>query len=172
MKVLISLSEKTFEYTGTHGFYCQVSVPSEEARFIAKLLKQNGLSKLVPADLDGLHCTIMYSKDAIPKEVVDSNLGSIKAFKAYVQRIESWEGHDKKGYITLKLNSIELNKRHNFWKQAGATHSFEDYTPHITLVTGFMPDAPLQSVIDKFNTKMGKIKYPVLLEDEYVEDLS
>ena len=75
------------------------------------------------------HITVMYSS-TLPKE---PKLQYSIYGNTVVDHFEYWEGHDKAGYVVAKLNSEPLKTIHQELKQLGCTHSFEEYSAHITL---------------------------------------
>lgn len=79
-----------------------------------------------------LHCTVMYSKKHKPT-LIDT---SKDTFTARLIQFEYWTGSDAVGYLVAVLDSRALTERHYQWSDRGARHSFSDYTPHVTLVSG------------------------------------
>lgn len=84
-------------------------------------------------DLDELHSTLMYSRGHFP---FDDRVDTRLEHPATIVDIEHWDGHDNDGYLVLKLKSQSLQERHRYWLDNGLVHSFEDYTPHVTLASG------------------------------------
>ena len=81
-------------------------------------------------DTSELHCTLSYSKGCFPKQATTSKA---RVFTAKVVDVQYWSGHDNDGYVVVILDSVDLVARNRYWTQHGLKHSFEDYTPHVTL---------------------------------------
>jgi 2'-5' RNA ligase len=123
-------------YSGETGFY-SVAYPTQDS--VRNL--HDFLTGEVGVDAERLdapstwHVTIMTSPDFAPKKrdipVLDRNA----MFPASVKKFNYWGGHDNKGYIVAELESPALLKQHEFWKGLGCKHTFDPFTPHVTLLT-------------------------------------
>lgn len=136
----MALADKLLESIIYNGLY--VSAKPDQAS--VDQLMSWATSTLTGFDLtspDKLHSTILYAKSyVVEHEVADRThqlaLAAVPIIRGYIERIEYWDGHDKEGYTVAKVTSPDLEKLHKIWIDSGAIHSFEDYTPHITLSTG------------------------------------
>ena len=166
---LTSLSKPTFkmiEYTGRNGLYSSVKPDQNSVRYLMSLVKALGFTDVDP---DTLHCTVMYSKDSWPHE--NPGCDAARENKATVMKIQHWDGHDEKGYITVALKCPELHREHRRLKELGCTPTF-DYNPHITLYSGVSEDEFERRVKDAqalcgkqitlVNQTIGDLKDPVV----------
>lgn len=80
-----------------------------------------------PLHKDDLHTTLMYSEN---KNIDGYKNDDCKCCSAKISGIDSFDGGNA---LVLKLDSPELQARHKELADAGAQHSFNEYTPHITL---------------------------------------
>lgn len=155
-------------YTGDNGLFSSV-VPSRSAKStIIGMLHDNELNvDIVP----NLHCTIMYSRKAIG---VDDALNfEHKDFRALPQKITWWEGHDKVGYLVLLLQSVEMEHEHYRLRRLGCEPTFDDYQPHVTLVTPFAKTLAksLQYNIGVVNNYIRRNGDYLMFGNQTVEDL-
>jgi hypothetical protein len=141
------LAKTILPFDGSSGLYVSVSptfYSSEKLKGWAKHLFPN-----VEIDSDKFHCTVMYSKVCSTKTVTDTKMD----YLAKVSHFEFWDGHDSDGYLVVVLQSPSLVHLHKKWKSLGAVHSFDDYTPHVTLLDKFKMTKELQKRIDELSTK-------------------
>lgn len=107
-----------------------------------------------PVPRHKIHSTICYSRVNVPYAV---STGSFEvATKGY---LEIWDTQDGRTLV-LVLDSEYLKFRHQYARALGATHDFDDYTPHITLSYNVGP-AHFE----------GEVQVPVVLDREYKEPL-
>ena len=140
-------------------------IPDEESTL--KLIKISAaLGYKIPSDeVENLHSTVMYSKGKFPKGLPLER----KRFGAKISGIEFWDGHDNDGYVVLTLDAPDLVARNRFWAAQGLTHSFEDYTPHVTL---FSKIEKTQDLVNKINALGSKVVGTTLVfNQEQVEGL-
>lgn len=126
----------TTRYNGKSGLYV-CAVPVKGMRSVISALDPHFPEE---AQLDSdLHCTLMYSRETAPHPLTVSKVLSQGEgqFSAIADSVKFWPGHDNKGYLVVALHSDDLRARHEQWKTTGATHSFPDYEPHVTLASGF-----------------------------------
>jgi 2'-5' RNA ligase len=145
----LDLMEALVELDMTSNFKIDASkLIGKNGVYAAAIPNQNDIQRIVnlitsttnvPFCIDDLkykaHCTIIYSKN---KSVDIRLLQSSSIFEytnvtATINSISYWEGHDKDGYVVLKLNSPVLKKLNKCFRQIGANHIFDEYSPHITL---------------------------------------
>lgn len=113
--------------TKESGAYVSVTPDATGLRTLSELAIALG----VVTDVDKLHCTLSYAKNCFPTAGADNCL----RFGAKIVGIEFWDGHDNDGYLVVKFDSPDLEARNRFWTSHGLKHSFDDYTPHSTLVS-------------------------------------
>ena len=122
------------------------------------------------------HVTIMYSRKQgidltkIPDPAkLTSYMYYGKALLGKIKEFEYWDGHNDKGYLVAKLDSPELCALNEKWKQLGLKHSFDDYTPHVTIVSPFAENAPMVAAL---NQRL--IDHPLSMEflNEKIEPLN
>lgn len=87
------------------------------------------LAQLNQEEANDLHCTLVYSATS---PTFDTR-PLLDPCKAHVVRFEHWPGHDGDGYLVAVLQSESLQRIHKYWLSMGCTHSFPEYTPHITI---------------------------------------
>lgn len=111
------------------GLYISVVPDKESLQKLSEFCKRN----FGKVDLEDIHCTLMYSEVGIARGVALKF--SKPRYIAYADYFEYWEGHDKAGYLVLKLRSEELEEEHSRLKVAGCKPTYDIYSPHITIVT-------------------------------------
>lgn len=94
----------------------------------------------VPADL---HCTVMFAPDSVLNaEQQFAVMRACTSFRAVARQLTCWQGGDGDSYIVLELDCPELKEFHAWLRSDfGMTPSFDDYRPHITLVSS-LPACP------------------------------
>ena len=158
-----SLSGDPFD--GTKGCYVSVSVLQDpEIRLPVNLPWSLG---------SDLHCTIVYSRESAPSypealyDVDDKTV-----YIAKLVELEYWDGHDNDGYLVAKLDCPELNARNKFWIAKGCKHSFDDYTPHVTLAKNFLVTDQLRDMIASFNIALKRHPIEYKLGNETIENIN
>jgi hypothetical protein len=114
------------------GLFAKV-IPTAETTSMLVSRFQNLKSIEEKSFMDDLHCTVIYSKTAA-KNINIPTVDRTDRFSGIGYQLEFFEGHDKLGYIVLKINSISLRKLNKRFVDAGLEATFKDYTPHVTLV--------------------------------------
>lgn len=139
------------DYTGANGLYSAV-VPDEEA---VKHIQAVGKLAGFEPDLTKLHVTVMYSKECCknPDEAVCE---SDRIYRGRIQKLQHWEGHDKKGYLTAAISSPELVEEHKRLKSLGCVPTFE-YNPHVTIWAGVLMTEALQHKIEEAQQHIDKL---------------
>lgn len=156
----------TTKYSGKSGLYVCVK-PASGIKAVVDYIR-TGLC--IELDVDDLHCTLMYSREHAPHTVSAFKLlnSGPTAYHASVMELESWAGHDNKGYLVAKLFCPMLHERHAQWKKLGARHSFPDYQPHMTLATGVTYSC---KDLHKFNLPLSTYPIPLTFSGEHIEDI-
>lgn len=110
------------------------------------LAKRYGGSKV--CDFHDQHVTLIYSKDSnVSQNKVADYLGRIESIEAKVTGVAAFDSVPKDGErdenlctIVLKIDSPELEKIHTDLSDMGMTHSYKEYSPHISLLYDFPRD--------------------------------
>lgn len=131
-------------YKAQTGTY--ISVVPDYISYLMSFLEAdfNGGRKSVPADL---HCTVMYAPNSIlTPEQQQLILETAGRFRAYSKQLTCWQGEDGESYVVLELDCPELVE-FNSWLRShfGMVPTFDEYNPHITLVSG-LPAMATKSV--------------------------
>jgi hypothetical protein len=87
--------------------------------------KAQGFTSLLPAG--DMHVTVTYSRDPVPAIDRDAKPFTSAGGKRRVERIGD------EGAVALMLDDATLQSRHSAYREAGASHDYAEYTPHITL---------------------------------------
>lgn len=113
------------------------------------------------------HITLMYSpKTSILPEKIDSVLknfdvsgkyGTVVSSEVFDSPSKDGEQDKKLGCIVLKVNMPELDKIHQSLKDAGCKHTYDDFTPHATLMYN-VPIDQAKSAVDTINKNLGVVK--------------
>ena len=120
----------------------------------------------IKVDSSELHCTLSYAKGCFPKGAKTSKS---RQFTAVVKGLEFWDGHDNDGYLVVLLESPSLTQRNQYWAAHGLKHSFDDYSPHVTLVSKLDKTPELITLMDK--TARVFINRALVFTNETIEGL-
>lgn len=113
---------------------------------------------------DDWHCTIIYAKTSL-SNVNLPYIDKHQRFEAVGYELVFWEGHDKEGYVVLKLDSVDLTRVHNQFRDVGIEPTFKDYQPHLTLIHPVSEPEKLKDYIEQYNKILND--YPLELEFYY-----
>lgn len=136
----------------TEGLY--VAAKYSELTLDALEELQRSLRVPNPVPREKFHSTICYSRVVVPYKV---SSGSFEVASA--GHLEVWN-HGSSPVLVLVLDSDYLRCRHMYARALGATHDFDDYTPHITLSYNVGP-----------LSFSGDVQISVVLDREYKEPL-
>ena len=136
----------------TEGLYVAAKYSELTSDALEEL--QRSLRVPNPVPREKFHSTICYSRVVIPYKV---SSGSFEV--ASSGHLEVWN-HGSSPVLVLVLDSDYLRCRHLYARALGATHDFDDYTPHITLSYNVGP-----------LSFSGDVQIPVVLDREYKEPL-
>ena len=112
------------------------------------------------------HVTLMYDRNFTDLSAV--NLITRAVFRGRIDKYEFWDGHDNDGYFVAKIECPQLIQRHQFWRGQGFTHSFDDYTPHVTFGIRQAAHFLRSHMSSQLTSYIGS---PVLLSMESIEDI-
>lgn len=121
---------KTMKY----GTYMAATPTDESLDSIVALQKRLGIKN--PVSRDELHCTLVYSKKGDPN-VRPYNYSN--PMKATPESLELFS--EDKSALVLVLESDCLHRRHEQLLEYGLAHTFQPYTPHITLSYDYQGEA-------------------------------
>lgn len=162
------------EYTG-NGMYVSVKpVPEGITKLLARLAEY--IPDLKIADPSDLHVTILYDKTAGPEmkkkalELLHMRLKMPPVMTGL--QLKTIIGHDDKPYLILELEPHTLQHFHVKWINAGFTHSFPDFLPHMTLEKeSSISEETHQYHINNFNMSM--LRTPLLMQfgTEIINDI-
>lgn len=155
------------KYEGTGGTYVSVK-PTQETihklekvhQHMADYLDEDVL--LPPMDW---HVTVVYDKKAVldPPNVHKAFplLGTDIEFEARAEELKWWPGANNKGYLVLVLYSDELHDLHSLiTEHLDLKHSFEDYTPHVTMAEKFLTKGISPEEMDSMMHHLNEIELP------------
>ena len=166
IRQLQTLAKTYRPFTGDTGVYVSV-VPTDGSLIHLSTWAAKLGFPMNNKEAEELHCTVIYSK--IPIDPVLATCNPKKVHTARFSHFEYWDGHDKEGYLVCVLQSKDLQELHRKWLSLGAIHSFEDYTPHVTLKTGLSPTPSLyKKMLEYGQTLRGTV---LEMYNEQVESL-
>lgn len=125
-------SFKYYYDTMKNGTYVEARPTDESRESIVKLQKRLNIKN--PVDPEALHVTIMYSRRGSP------DLPPSDTFKVAEPMGLELYGEDK-NYLVLLLDSPDLDMRHQQLSVYGLEHTFNPYSPHITLSTNYADES-------------------------------
>lgn len=167
MNIFISLSDSpkyvTIPYTGTDGFYCSVTPQGTSQRFILNVIDSIQLDEQI--DPATLHVTLMYSYQPVPTDKLNPTQSM---FKGRIKGITYWK--EPKALVLL-LDSPDLQVEHTRLQELGAQHTYPDYTPHVTLYTGFLSPKQAKNCLD-LNKKFKQTRYWLTFDNQQISNLS
>lgn len=155
----IRTSFKYYYNSLKHGTYVAASPTEETVEQIKKLQKRLNLKNPIPED--ELHVTIMYSRRGSP-DLTPSDTYKVanpSTFKLY---------GENKNCLVLVLDSPDLEMRHAQLSQYGLAHSFDEYSPHITLTYDYQGENFDDEFLYDGN---GELILTLDFDKEYIEPL-
>lgn len=136
MKIEIQLSLSST----TLGVYSSVQPDADTRTYLKRLL--DCVASIDPVKASSLHSTVLYSKNL--NGVTEKPDLSTTSFTARIREFAVWVGHDGLHYLVMLLDSPELARAHQDWKDLGYTEDFDSYSPHMTFKTNFVHPRPLE----------------------------
>lgn len=156
--MLNEINKKTNHPDGT---YVSVKLSDSSQEELDKWVTDQGIEN--PYDPKEYHSTVLYSTVGVPKaKYYDLNL-PIQA------KIKEWKKFDTKLSKTGKclvgvVDSDELQKHHkNLINNYGATHSYPEYHPHITVSYDY--DSKIPDSVPSFNLTYDTSEFKALDPD-------
>lgn len=116
------------------GAYIHVVPTSETVSMIRRITRGVNLPLYPNSEL---HCTVMYCVDPDPNagflaEKAD-HFCEEGPFSAYADNVDIWDSQGGSKIVVLRLRSMDLVMRHEFWVKQGLRSTFPVYNPHVTL---------------------------------------
>ena len=163
-KVARSMLEKNASNKG-HG-YVGMKVHPEDAKKLHAIASSLGVSDLI--DTNKMHLTIIYD-ESHPE--ISNYEPSKKTYECKVTDVKNLGEKDSKWYaICLDLEAPELAIRHKNLRAMGFGHSYENFTPHVSIK--YKPSESDSETLKK-NLKTIQEGLPTIrLYEEYTEKLS
>lgn len=160
---LLAKQHRPLTEDSSGSYVCVLPDDLTKARLIAIASMLN--ISLSYDQVEDLHSTIVYARGCFPKDPTTSS----SVFGAMINQLQYWDGHDNEGYLVIILDSPQLVARNRYWAAQGLEHSFEDYTPHVTLATGIDKN---ERLIHRMNLVTRKISgTPLAFINETLEGL-
>lgn len=131
------------------GIYAWLD-PDEESLMILQRLMRHCPFKT--ENLTKLHTTVLYCKGPIIPDSIQ--VPEDRAIPAELSFLDIWEDHEGEYIVVGRLVSEELQELHASLTSQGLKHSFDDYSPHITLAKGINLDAAARLWIDQRNREL------------------
>lgn len=139
------------------GTYVGVRFTPETIEGLTAFQKEIGVPN--PLNPEKFHATVVYSREPVewtPQTDLTKEDVEASGWDVFENR------RDGTKCLVLRLSSEFLQERFDTAIEAGATHDFPDYKPHITLSYD----------IGTFETrKLALPEFPIVLDHEYVEPL-
>lgn len=138
--------------------------PSEETlESIESLMKKLKISK--PIGLEDIHVTLMYSEDKGNPMIPPS---SDLEYKASASKFALFGPN--KDCLVIKLDSDDLKNRHNQLLAHGFIHSYDEYSPHITLSYNYEGDLPSSDLLKDLGELVFGNEYVMAIDDSWSDD--
>lgn len=152
---------KLMEIKSKPGTYIGVRLTKESVKLIRKFIKDNQIPNGVQGD--NIHITLVYSRKHLPnaKKMINT------AFNEPPQVTPSNAFHlwgDDGDTLVVEVKCPYLIDRHEYFRTQGATHDYDDYTPHITLSYNA---ADFAKKLETLKWDLG----PLFIETEYTTPL-
>lgn len=139
------------------GTYIALKVSEETQEALTQYIKENKIPNPIP--VTKYHVTMIYSLQHVPN--VDDLIDNDQKIECKFDSFAIFgENNDS---LVLKIKSKELQEKHQYYLTNGATHTFDEFKPHITLSYDIGDDFDYES-LPKFSGK-------IVLCDEYAEPL-
>ena len=176
MKVFFSQSfeSKGQPFSGQNGLYASLTPVYGTRELWARLTDTFKKFNVEPEPEDELHVTLMYSRESAPDVhhlMAMHDQQPVHSLHAVPKNLEYWAGHDGAGYVVLHLDGEEIHSRHSQYKNIGCAHSFDDFTPHMTVVKDLADGPELQAAISEINEHLKTCAYKIVLGAEAVSDI-
>jgi hypothetical protein len=143
------------EQDHANGTYAEVTPSVKSLRIIEKIIHDLKLDNPTPSH--EIHCTVTYSRRPCPSL---ADYEPDLPVKAGVKGFRVFPMQSGKNCLVLELESSDIVELHEYALSLGATHDYDEYTPHVTLTYDWpneeLPQFDLQNVsltFDRWHTK-------------------
>lgn len=102
-------------------------------------------------DSTELHCTIMYCTKHMP---LDIEAPVDQVYGADVCRIDHWIDHKGRNILVFALDSNELQVLHANLRKQALTHSYDAFSPHISVAKDIAWNAEQRLWVDEVNQRL------------------
>jgi len=127
------------------GFYCWMN-PDLDSILRLGSIRNKEHPSLKHYNSTRLHVTVIYSHTC-PSRVL---IPKAKLYQSTVESYELWDDGNK-FLLVGKLNSRDIEALHRLYTSLGAVHTFDPYSPHITLGEFSTDSADVQEYIYALN---------------------
>jgi len=146
-----------------NGNYFGAKPSDESLASVEALMKKMKLAD--PIDLENVHVTLMYSADKGNPMIPPS---SDLEYKAVPTKFALFG--PEKDCLVIKLESVDLTNRHNQLLAHGFIHSYDEYSPHITLSYKYEGDMPSNDLLKDMGELVFTGEYVMAIEDNWSDD--
>lgn len=146
-----------------NGNYFGVKPTNDTLENIKKVMKKIKLND--PISHDDIHVTLMYSENKgnplIPpsSELVHDATGC--SFALY---------GPEKNCLVIKLKSEGMKNRHNALLSHGFIHSYDEFSPHITLSYNYQGEVPSSDILSELGDMQFTGEYVTPISDNWSDD--
>lgn len=140
-----------------NGTYVACSPDDDSKKELDKITKKVKAGGGKKVKKDDLHCTLMYSRRGNPNIAVNKKAN-------YSAKLNKFAMLDD--CLVILLDSNDIIARNADLSNSGLVHTYNPYTPHITVVYGYEGELPDNKILRK-----GEEKIEIVLVDEYAEPL-
>lgn len=119
------------KYNAESGLYMHSAPDDASINSIVKLCGSLGIE----VNTSKLHCTLVYSPKEVDVVRAEELYSTMEVIVCDIVSIKHWIGHDKRTYVVAGLENGNIQDIHKRIIDAGAEHSYDSFTPHITLDT-------------------------------------
>lgn len=127
-----------------NGIYSAVWPTPETNEYLIQMLNKAAIDT---TELE-IHVTIIYSHNE--KKIVE--VPETKEFySAVIDKFVTWVGHDGDTYLVMLLDSQEMKDANQEWAHLGYSGTFDNYNPHVTILTKVNPGRNVASFVDLLN---------------------
>lgn len=147
-KDLTDEERKSAQISHEYGTYSCLCLTDDSKTAIKEWCDAHNIETMDPSEF---HCTLIYSDRPVKKlERLNGLELSLSA------DIVDWKilGNS----LTLELSSPYIKKLHNWMIKQGATHSFHDYIPHVSIHNNSTAETLIPEDLPKFKINFNKIK--------------
>lgn len=146
------------------GTYVALKLTPESQRALEEYSYAHGINVPVKILEEGYHVTVLYSIVPCYGIQVDPTKMYRAQFNGFDMFTSGYGSNNQENNVlVVKIFCDELTRRHEFFKTIhGATHSFPQYSPHVTMNYTFKGDI----------NRLPPINFPIDLIGEYTEELN